>query len=157
MHKPRPYAILKVGKREMVMSREYAMSRVKDALDKSDGNHLKAQRLLLQWIEKDHTLLFGLVGPHVQSIITHAINHAALPRSPKKAPVAPPKKVSAKEAGEFGAAVLQTMRGDTSSSFGQPDGAVTKPGATSQKHIDTMRALAAASKGGGSKSKKKKD
>jgi len=138
------------------MSREYAMSRVRDALEKTDGNHLKAQRLLLQWIEKDHSLLFGLVMPHLQSIITHAINHAALPQSPKKAPPAPPKKVSAKESGEFGAAVLQSMRGGTSS-FGQPDGPVGKPGATSQKHIDTMRALAAASKGSGSKSKKKKD
>jgi len=139
------------------MSREYAMSRVKDALEKSDGNHLKAQRLLLQWIEKDHSLLFGLVAPHLQSIITHAINHAALPQAPKKAPTAPPpKKVSAKDSGEFGAAVLQSMRGGTSS-FGQPDGPVGKPGATSQKHIDTMRALAAASKGGSSKGKKKKD
>ncbi|MDF3024475.1 MAG: hypothetical protein K0R10_1836 [Alphaproteobacteria bacterium] len=51
-----------------LMSREYAMSRVKDALEKSNGNHLKAQRLLLQWMEKDQSLLFGLVTPHMQSI-----------------------------------------------------------------------------------------
>lgn len=135
------------------MSREYAMSRVKDALEKSDGNHLKAQRLLLQWIEKDHTLLFGLVMPHLQSIITHAINHAALPTSPKRAPAVPPKKVSTKDTGEFGKAMLQNMRGETAS-FGQPDGAVNRPGATSQKHIDTMRALA--SKSAAPKSKKEK-
>jgi hypothetical protein len=139
------------------MSREYAMSRVKDALDKSNGNHLKAQRLLLQWLEKDHTLLLGLVTPHLQSIITHAISHAAMPQMPKKEQLGPPPKkvsVSAKDTGEFGAAMLQTMRGETAS-FGQPDGAVSRPGATSQKHVDTMHALAAASKDGGTKGKKK--
>lgn len=140
------------------MSREYAMSRVRDALDKSDGNHMKAQRLLLQWIEKDHSLLFGLVTPHLQSIITHAIGHAALPEKPKKAPNAPPqKKAGAKETGEFGRAMLDSLGGKgESAAFGQPDGMVPRPGSTSQKHIDTMRALAAAAKTKPA-SKKKKD
>ena len=140
------------------MSREYAMSRVKDALEKSEGNHLKAQRLLLQWMEKDHSLLFGLVMPHLQGIISHAVNHVgeetAAPTQ-KSAPAAK-KTVSAKDKGEFGAAMLQTLRGQETATFGQPDGMVSRPGGASQKHIDTLKALAEAQKsGGGGKGKKK--
>jgi hypothetical protein len=148
------------------MSREYAMSRVKDALDKSEGNHLKAQRLLLQWVEKDHTLLFGLVAPHLQSIITYAINHAALPSTVQKnaptakapASAAPAKKtVSSKDAGEFGAAVLSSLKGGRAEGVGFGEtpsrGGVNKPGAASQKHIDAINKIAGASK---STDKKKK-
>lgn len=69
------------------MSREYAMSRVRDALEKSEGNHLKAQRLLMSWLEKDHSLLLGLVTPHLPSIVTHAINYSGQPAG-KSAPAA---------------------------------------------------------------------
>lgn len=141
------------------MSREYAMSRVRDALEKSDGNHLKAQRLLLQWLEKDQSLLFGLVAPHLQSIISHAVNHAeggAAAAAEKKAP--PPKEIDASKQDEFGTALLKSLQGGRSEGFGfgQPQGNVGKPGTTSQQHIDTMRALAGAGKSGGSSKEKKK-
>lgn len=143
------------------MSREFAMSRVKDALEKSDGNHLKAQRLLLQWVEKDHSLLIGLVAPHLQSIITYAINHAALPVTVQKhAPTAKApaqKTVSTKDAGEFGAAVLSSLKGGRAEGVGFGEapsrGGVSKPGAASQKHIDAINKIAGASK---STDKKKK-
>lgn len=66
------------------MSQEYALSRVRDAIDKEGGNHLKAQRLLLEWVKKDQTLLIGLVAPHVPSIISHAVNHVASQPDTKK-------------------------------------------------------------------------
>lgn len=147
------------------MSHEYAMSRVKDALEKSNGNHLKAQRLLLQWLEKDHTLLLGLVAPHLQSIITYAISHAALPATVKRSvlekPVqSQPRTVSGKEAGEFGAAVLQSLKGGRAEgiSFGeaQARNSVAKPGQASQKHIDAIHKIAGASRSK-STGKKKKD
>lgn len=144
------------------MSREFAMSRVKDALEKSDGNHLKAQRLLLQWVEKDHSLLIGLVTPHLQSIITYAINHAALPVTVQKTvPTAKApssqKAVSTKDAGEFGAAVLSSLKGGRTEGVGFGEapsrGGVSKPGAASQKHIDAINKIAGATK---STDKKKK-
>ncbi|MDE1151121.1 MAG: hypothetical protein PW788_01170 [Micavibrio sp.] len=130
------------------MSREYAMSRVRDALEKADGNHMKAQRLLLAMIEKDQTLLIGLVAPHLQSIITHAITHADKPDGAKKSAMRPKKlSVSERDTGEFGRELLQSLKGGRPE-FGQAEerGAVTRPGQASQKHIDTMRALAAKSK-----------
>ena len=137
------------------MSHEYALSRVKDALEKSGGNHLKAQRLILSWLEKDHTLLFGLVAPHIQSIVTHAVAHASQP--PKKAAVS--KKISLKdqESGEFGGALLESLRGNLGDmgTFGEaaPRG-VSKPGKASKAHIDAINALVSASKNKGKKTKK---
>lgn len=144
------------------MSHEYAMSRVKDALDKSDGNHLKAQRLLLQWLEKDHTLLLGLVSPHLQSIITYAIGHAALPSTLQQRPVphqtAPQKTVAKKDTGEFGAAVLQSLKGGRTGGVGfgevPPRGSVNKPGQASQKHIDAIHRIAGGTKPKAGKKKK---
>lgn len=67
------------------MSRDYAMSRVRDALEKENGNHLKAQRLLMDWLAKDQTLLLGLVAPHLNGIVAHALNHASSTPDTKKA------------------------------------------------------------------------
>jgi len=135
------------------MSREYAMSRVKDALEKSGGNHLKAQRLLLQWLEKDHTLLFGLVTPHVQSIITHAISHVAQP--PRK--TTPLGKISVKETGEFGSAVLSSLRDKSggTGNFGEatPKG-ISKPGKTSKAHVEAINTLVSAGRNKDKKTKK---
>ena len=133
------------------MSHEYAMSRVKDALEKSGGNHLKAQRLILSWLEKDHTLLFGLVTPHVQSIITHALAHVSQP--PKKEM---PKKINLKDAetGEFGNALLASLS-ERSGSYGEAAPRIlSKPGKASKAHVDAMHALAEASKNKGKKAKK---
>lgn len=137
------------------MSHQYAMSRVKDALEQSGGNHLKAQRLLAQWIEKDHSLLFGLVTPHLHSIITHALTHVALP--PRKAPQ--PRKLSAKEyeGSEFASSILQSMRGrdEDTGTFGQTTPRnVAPPGKTSKAHVDAINILANASRDKGGKSKK---
>lgn len=128
------------------MSYEYAMSRVKDALQKSDGNHMKAQRLILQWIEKDHTLLFGLVGPHLQGIVTHAVNHAG---NPVKKPS--PRKIEIGETGEFGAAVVQTLKGGKATgrpaTFGQPSSQPAAPPTKASKaHVDAINALVKAGK-----------
>ncbi len=135
------------------MGNDYAMSRVKDALEQSGGNHLKAQRLLLSWLEKDHTLLFGLVAPHIQSIVTHAITHMAdpVPRAPTS------KKVDMAEAesSEFGGALFDSLRGGggNTGNFGEaaPRG-VSKPGKASKAHVDAINALVNASK---NKDKKK--
>ena len=137
------------------MSREYALSRVKDALEASGGNHLKAQRLLTQWLEKDHSLLFGLVSPHMHSIIVHALAHVDQAAPPQKAAE---KKIMPKahETSEFGTALLQSLsgHGQEHGTFGEatPRG-LSKPGATSKAHVDAINKLVSA---GREKSKKPK-
>lgn len=95
------------------MSYEYAMSRVRDAIEKSGGNHLKAQRLITTWLENDQMLLVGLAGPHLPGIISYAMMHAFQEPKAKM-----PKKV------EF------------------EDGNAPPLGKASQKHIDAINALA---------------
>lgn len=125
------------------MSRDYALSRVRDALEKSDGNHLKAQRLLIQWLEKDHTLLAGLVAPHMPGIIAHAITHVVNPQQVTKSA----KKLAVKESdvGEFGEALLSSLKGGRHDGvgFGEPTPRnLGRAPAASKKHIDAINKIA---------------
>lgn len=95
------------------MSHEYAMSRVRDALEKSDGNHLKAQRLVMSWLENDHSLLLGLSAPHLHGIVSYAMIQAAQHPVPSR-PL--PKRV-------------------------EMDEAPSTPGKASQKHIDAINTI----------------
>lgn len=127
------------------MSVEYAMSRVRDALEKSDGNHLKAQRLILNWIEKDHSLLFGLVAPHLQGIISHAVNHADAPQKKQM-----PKRVDVgADMGEFGEALMHSLKGGRVEGMGFGQAApknLSRPGKTSKAHVDAINKLVSAGK-----------
>lgn len=125
------------------MSRDYAMSRVRDALEKSGGNHLKAQRLLVQWLEKDQTLLAGLVAPHMAGIIAHAIAHTVNPQLAEKTA----KKLSVKDSdvGEFGEALLSSLKGGRHDGvgFGEPTPRnLGRAPAASKKHIDAINKIA---------------
>lgn len=117
------------------MSRKYALSRVRDALEKSEGNHLKAQRLLLSWLAGDHSLLVGLAEPHLQGIIAHALAHAATPVKAASVPAAP--------LDDFGAALLRGVKADEAPAFGalQARG-VPKPGKASSRHVDAITRIA---------------
>ncbi len=122
------------------MSQEYAMSRVRDALEASGGNTPKAQRLLLSWIENDKTLLAGLVAPHLMGIITHALTFAQKQTAAaKEADGAPKPQPSNKDIAE---ALIEGLSSeDNSRGFGNL-GYQGKPGKTSQEHIDTINKIA---------------
>lgn len=138
------------------MSREYALSRVKDALEQCGGNHLKAQRLLTQWLEKDHSLLFGLVSPHMHSIIVHALAHvdqASTQTKPATKKIIP----KSQETNEFGSALLASLRSDSpiTGTFGEATpGGLSKPGKTSKAHVDAINKLVSAGRDKGKKTKK---
>ena len=140
------------------MSREYAMSRVRDALEKSDGNVLKAQRLVMGWLEKDHSLLIGLAGPHLQGIVSHAVNHVAgggaLEAGGKKAPSAPeaqkqtPSKIdpAAMSKSEIGAALMDSLQGKGAAFGESTPRPAAKRGQASQGHIDAIHQIAGKAK-----------
>ena len=141
------------------MSREYAMSRVGDALSSCDGNMAQAQRLVMTWLEKDQTLLLGLVAPHIKGIVTHAVTHAAAhAQEPKKKLDVAPEEIN-----DFGEELLASMLGRSgkqSENFynapvsSQPGGRPTK---ASNAHVSAMQTLASKSgKSGDTADKKKK-
>lgn len=131
------------------MSHEYAMSRVADALSSCDGNSAQAQRLVLSWLEKDQTLLLGLVAPHIKSIVTHAVTHAAArARVPKKR-----LEVEPQEMGDFGQELLASVLGrgkfGDAETYGAPtasgSASAGRPGKASKAHVSAMQTLAAKS------------
>jgi len=128
------------------MSREYAMSRVKDALDQSEGNHLKASRLIMEWLENDNSLYFGLTAPHMKSIVTHAIAHVDQKPTTEEPILAKHLQLGENEIGELGNAILAGIAGKPGS-FGEsnPEG-TPKPSKASQQHIDALNVMTAAYK-----------
>lgn len=146
------------------MSHEYAMSRVADALSSCGGNAAQAQRLVMSWLEKDQTLLLGLVAPHIKSLVTHAVTHAAArARMPKKQ-----LDVTPGEMGDFGQELLASVLGRDARAGGrdEPYGAPPspaassgggRPGKASKAHVSAMQTLASRSgKSGDTSGKKKK-
>ena len=147
------------------MSHEYAMSRVQDALTSCNGNANQAQRLLMGWLEKDQTLLLGLVGPHIKSIVTHAISHAVNKDKEPKRKI----DLETEEIGDFGQALLENVLGrsarapsSSGPSLNPPppsSGAAGRPTKASHAHVSAMQALASKSStqpSGDTSGKKKK-
>ena len=135
------------------MSRNYSLSRVQDALDAADGNHSEAQRIIMNWLERDQSLMVGLVAPHLKSIVSHAIDYVAnkSTKPGQKTEGEPPAKNSAlsdpvPEGDATGANVLETLLGQSQykggPQFGNFDEPATKPGRASQGHIDAIRKIA---------------
>ena len=55
------------------MTRKYAESRIREAIDQSGGNITKARQLLTAWCQDDHRLVLELTAPHMVGISAHAI------------------------------------------------------------------------------------
>lgn len=125
------------------MSREYALSRVKDALETADGNTAKAHRMVMSWLEKDQSLMIGLVAPHLKSIVTHAISYVA--RHPLDK-IEAPLTDAAPEGDATGTAILESLLGQKNGSggqkFGDFDAPPTRPGKASAAHIDAIHQIA---------------
>jgi len=132
------------------MSKEYAMSRVKDALEQSDGNHMKAARLITEWLENDNSLYYGLTAPHMRSIVTHAIAHVdKKPVNEVQANIQSAPDAAAPtedEIGELGQAILSGMTSNKTGSFGEANPTGAKPGKASQNHVDALKTMSEAYK-----------
>ncbi len=132
------------------MSKEYALSRVKDALDAADGNTAKATRMVMHWLEKDQSLMVGLVAPHLKSIVTHAVSYVDRHGGEKAAEKSKADEVLSDpvpEGDATGTSILENLLGLGSGTapghqFGELDDAPTKPGKASAAHIDAIHKIA---------------
>jgi|HigsolmetaAR204D_1030405.scaffolds.fasta_scaffold01665_3 hypothetical protein len=70
---------------------EYVAAKVKEAVARSAGETVTAQRLLIAWCARDDRLLRGLVSPFLRGIVAHAVERAA--KAPAAA-AAPAKRLS---------------------------------------------------------------
>lgn len=57
------------------MTDEHVRLKVKEALSATNGNRHDAQRLLITWAVRDHSLLLGMVKPHLKAIAAGLVEH----------------------------------------------------------------------------------
>ena len=132
------------------MSREYAESRIREALKLSRGNATKARQQIIAWTTEDARLLQALARPHLTGIVAHAVNRVInrADEEPEDVPDAPQALNMGPET--FGKEILRVLSSSNTAVFGQEAGA---PPAgrkqASQSHIDALKSMAS--------KKKKKD
>ncbi len=126
------------------MDREYAESRIRDALNASDGNAAKARQILLSWAIEDNRLLHELVAPHISGIVAHAVNRVMTMKkkpAPAPTPVAAPEKSDKASKDPFGMEILKAIALGNPAQFGQENGVPLKKQQASQRHIDAIREM----------------
>ena len=130
------------------MSREYSLSRVRDALDSAKGNKAEAQRIVTGWLEKDQSLMVGLVAPHLKSIVSHAVDYVDGQSRVEDQKPEETEMLSrpSPEGDATGANILETLLGQSKGSggpqFGNFDEPATRPGKASEKHVKAIHAIA---------------
>jgi len=125
-------------------------------------NDAKSKRQIHAWLYEDHKFLLELTRPHINGIMAYAItrtkNRLLAEQNAKQAPQINVDGLSStgntseatakapKEA-DFGETILRSFVSEKAAKFGhEGSSAPIRRKAASQKHVDTMHMLAAASK-----------
>lgn len=135
------------------MNRDYAESKIREALKASGGNATRARQQITAWAFEDTKLLHELVAPHITGIVAHAVNRVmnTKERPVAAAPAAEPAKVSGSKSGEaFGMEILKAIALGNPAQFGLESGSgvSVKKQQASQRHIDAIRQMVAKGKTG---------
>lgn len=134
-----------------VMSLNYTENRIKEALRLHNGNTSKAQKQIFAWLYEDHKLLLDITRPHINGIVAYGVdrvlrrmlktNDELLEDEAQDVAMSPNKKQS------IGKDMLRGFIAKNAPQFGQESvQAPLRKKVASQKHVDTMHMLAAASK-----------
>ena len=124
----------------------YADDKLSEALKLAKGNKSRTKAQILAWIAEDHKLLLGLAKPHLQGIISLAVERAIeLEKRAAKGEV--PKAPKETKGERFGLDLLKAIGGPNAAKFGQEGNAPpVRRKEASDKHIDAMKLLASKSK-----------
>ncbi len=126
------------------MTREYALSRVKDALENCNGKQAEAERTILNWLKNDQTLMVGLVAPHLKSIVSHAVDYVAHKEEMAKKPTDEDTSDDPLH-DATGQSILENLLQQGKSGgprFGDFDEPYSKPGKASASHVDAIHKIA---------------
>lgn len=143
------------------MSSDYAVTKIKEALELSKGNAARARQIVIAWCHEDSKLLHALARPHITGIVAYQVDRVNSGRADAqlkkiKAQKEPQAELSgqAAEAAEqvenFGQEILKALSGGsggatfgTEAYGGQPLG--SRPKGASKSHIDAIKMMAAKS------------
>lgn len=135
------------------MSREYAESRIREALRLHRGNITRARQQIMAWTFEDVKLLQALSRPHLTGIVAHAVSRVVYHQNTEETHEESAEMPKALNMGPdtFGKAILRALASDNTAVFGQESSAppVGRKQA-SKSHIDALRMMA-------SKARKKDD
>lgn len=136
------------------MDRDYAESRIREALKASRGNTTSARQQIIAWMAEDVRLLHELTAPHITGIVAHAINRViSLKEKEKASPqveVSPPMlerqktPINASPAGSdpFGLEILKAIALGNPAQFGMESAAAPiRKQAASQQHVDAIKKM----------------
>lgn len=131
------------------MSREYAESRIKEALKLARGNATRARQQIIAWTNEDPKLLQALAQPHLTGIVAHAVNRVVYKQGVEdhedEVPDAPQTLDMAPDT--FGKEILKALASENTTIFGRDNGAgPARPKQASQSHIDALKQIASKSK-----------
>ena len=59
------------------MSSLYMEQKIKEALEKADGNQSRAKQYILEWATQDMALLLGLTKAHLNGLAAYAVTKVA--------------------------------------------------------------------------------
>ena len=125
------------------MSREYAESRIRDALKLAKGNPTKARQQIIAWTNEDARLLQALARPHLTGIVAHAVNHVIHHQGMAAEEIQAEPQALDMEPSIFGQEILKALQSSDTARFGQESVAppAHRPKA-SQSHIDALKRMA---------------
>lgn len=131
------------------MSRDYAESRIREALKLTKGNPTKARQQVIAWAVDDQRLLLGLTQPHLTGVVAHAINRVIYREGveAEAEDVLPEPKSLDMTPETFGKRILNALTSHDTPIFGMESNVPSlRQTKASQNHIDTMKKLAKISK-----------
>ena len=122
------------------MSKEYAESKIREALRSSGGNIARARKTIVSAAQSDHDLLRALTSPHLDGIVAYQVERVASGRAEleKRHPEAPPPKTEE----NFGMELLRAVAASEAVVFGQQNPMGTRKRGASRQHIDAIHKIA---------------
>jgi hypothetical protein len=125
------------------MSREYAESRIREALKLCRGNATRARQQIIAWTFEDAKLLQALARPHLSGIVAHAVSRVLSKGAADEAEEPPPTPPAIDMSpSSFGKEILAALTSKNTAMFGH-EGEVppAKKTQASQSHINALKAM----------------
>ncbi len=126
------------------MSREYAETKIREALKLCNGNTGRARQQIITLAQDVMQLLKDLVRPHLDGIVAYQIERVASGRAELEK--RHPKIPLPDENENFGMELLRAIASEDVTIFGQDDHFPRKRKGTSKQHIDAIHQMAASAR-----------
>ena len=121
------------------MSREYAESKIREALNVHGDNIGLARQHIVTMAQTDAALMRALAQPHLDGIVAYQVERVASGRAEMEKRY--PKEPAKNKADNFGMELLRAVAASDSETFGQ-EGLGAKHKVASRQHIDAIHKMA---------------